>query len=174
VNEPIDVMKLHDCVHALRVGDEDVSSDENTDQSKIVWVETDKSKWNGYPPKIEVIFDERYGYILSVFLQIICPKTVRVDKNEMKRIFFHHMWINGVFIDEESLRRMTSIDSKLSLLRQRKDTEAHRKSREEEEEEEEEFMWDRRRSSHVSLSSSSSSVWLPMDTKPKSRQTKRT
>jgi hypothetical protein len=46
---------------------------------KIVWQEDDEKLWNKSPPQIEMIYDMKFGYILTVFF------TVRERERERER-----------------------------------------------------------------------------------------
>lgn len=49
----------------------DVGEDDKSTVKKYTWVEADdKERWRGIPPRFDVVVDERYGFILSAFLQV--------------------------------------------------------------------------------------------------------
>jgi uncharacterized protein YjgD (DUF1641 family) len=49
----------------------DIGEDEKSTVKKYSWVEAvDKERWKGIPPRFDMVVDERYGFILSAFLQV--------------------------------------------------------------------------------------------------------
>ena len=66
---------------------EDGESDTKTSIKKFVWDETDDIRWKGEPPKIELVVDVKYGFLLSAFIQIATRKS-KCSQSEAKRQFF--------------------------------------------------------------------------------------
>ena len=66
---------------------EDGESDTKTAIKKFHWDETDEIRWKGEPPRIELIVDVKYGFLLSAFIQIATRKS-KCTQNEAKRQFF--------------------------------------------------------------------------------------
>ena len=48
----------------------DSVSESGTDTTKIVWIETDAALWQGEPPTIEIMYDYRYSFLLTVFSKL--------------------------------------------------------------------------------------------------------
>ena len=55
---------------APQVMAEDGNADKDTANQKVTWVERDVQKWEGYEPKIELVYDMKHGFLLSVYIQI--------------------------------------------------------------------------------------------------------
>jgi len=66
---------------------EDGESDTKTAIKKFHWDETDEIRWKGEPPRIELIVDVKYGFLLSAFVQIATRRST-CTQNEAKRQFF--------------------------------------------------------------------------------------
>ena len=66
---------------------EDGESDTKTAIKKFHWEETDEIRWKGEPPRIELIVDVKYGFLLSAFIQIATRKS-KCTQNDAKRQFF--------------------------------------------------------------------------------------
>ncbi|KAJ1489544.1 hypothetical protein T484DRAFT_1937083 [Baffinella frigidus] len=68
---------------------------------KVAWQEKDKMLWaGGAPPKIEVIFDVQYGFLLSVLFHLDQKKS-ELDEDGLMRIFTANLAEHGVLEDYE-------------------------------------------------------------------------
>ena len=66
VNKKIDCSAISEWLSSKIVEATDASSDATTALRKYQWKEWDKNKWRGAPPKIEILVDERYNFLLSI------------------------------------------------------------------------------------------------------------
>ena len=69
---------------------EDIDSDKRNYIKKYTWDEAADDKWQGTPPKIEMTIDEKYAFILSVFIQVN-TKTSKIRQREMNQLFFDEL-----------------------------------------------------------------------------------
>ena len=83
---------------------EDGDADKLTTNQKVVWIERDAAKWEGYEPKIEMIYDAKYGFLLSVYISITRRASVpaRMRPDTMKLRFFTELQEFGVLRPEDS------------------------------------------------------------------------
>ena len=91
INKPIDLTALDHYLSRKPIMTEDGDADKLTTNQKVVWIERDAAKWEGYEPKIEIIYDAKYGFLLSVYISITRRASVpaRMRPDTMKLRFFH-------------------------------------------------------------------------------------
>jgi len=69
-NVPVDLAKLKLFLCTKPLQEEEVGMEDKMVVRKVSWEETDESKWNGACPTVEVSFDEKHAYLLSIFIQV--------------------------------------------------------------------------------------------------------
>ena len=74
----------------------DSISEIDTDTTKLMWNETDAALWQGEPPVIEIMFDHRYDFLLTVFFQV-SSKRNKLNETELMEVFESIMKRAGVF-----------------------------------------------------------------------------
>ena len=104
VNKPIDLTALDHYLSRKPIMTEDGDADKLTTNQKVVWIERDAAKWEGYEPKIEMIYDAKYGFLLSVYISITRRASVpaRMRPDTMKLRFFTELQEFGVLRPEDS------------------------------------------------------------------------
>ena len=104
VNKPIDLTALDQYLTRKPIMTEDGDADKLTTNQKVVWIERDAAKWEGYEPKIEMIYDAKYGFLLSVYISITRRASVpaRMRPDTMKLRFFTELQEFGVLRPEDS------------------------------------------------------------------------
>lgn len=86
------------------IGEEDVDLDPKSQVRKVSWDETDEVKWNGYPPHLEVSYDQMNHFLLTVFFQVNKNNT-KVKEDLLKEIFLRDLEENHVFYKKIEHRR---------------------------------------------------------------------
>merc|ERR1711939_1268179 len=86
VNQKIDVQALEKYIETKKIEVTDSMSEPNLDMKKVSWQEEDKNLWKGPPPKIEIQYDERYGFLLVVFFALD-KKRSKLDENGLMAVF---------------------------------------------------------------------------------------
>ncbi len=62
---------------------------------KVAWEEEDKGHWLGNKPKIELVYDEKNGFILSALIEVVRP-TNKISSKILQEIFLSDLKIAGV------------------------------------------------------------------------------
>lgn len=62
---------------------------------KVGWEERDKAHWLGNHPKIELVYDEKNGFLLSVLLEITSP-THTITSHQIQEIFLKDLSNAGI------------------------------------------------------------------------------
>ena len=75
INKRADIGKLIEYLGKKAIKVSDSNHESETQLKKVAWTEDDAELWQGAAPDIEVLYDERYGFLLSVFFQIDSKKT---------------------------------------------------------------------------------------------------
>lgn len=71
VNRRVNIDRLAEYLKLKDIKAVDIGEDEKSTVKKYTWVEVeDKAKWKGISPRFDVVVDERYGFILSAFIQV--------------------------------------------------------------------------------------------------------
>ena len=75
----------------------DIGEDEKSTVKKYTWVEADdKERWKGIPPRFDMVVDERYGFILSAFLQVT-KRQCKLSADTIWNMFLEELDQNEVF-----------------------------------------------------------------------------
>ncbi|XRA97769.1 WD repeat-containing protein 35 [Pycnococcus provasolii] len=90
LNTKIDMVGLREYLASKNIEVEDIDSDKRNYIKKYTWDEAADDKWQGTPPKIEMTIDEKYAFILSVFIQVN-TKTSKIRQREMNQLFFDEL-----------------------------------------------------------------------------------
>lgn len=69
VNVPVDMAALHKYLRRKNITEEELESDKISATKKIAWIETNSKMWAGTCPRIEILVDEKYGFLLKVFIK---------------------------------------------------------------------------------------------------------
>jgi hypothetical protein len=67
-----------------------------TNLIKVCWQETDKHKWLGNKPRIELVYDEKNGFLLSAFIEVTRP-TPETTSMSLQKAFLLELQKAGVF-----------------------------------------------------------------------------
>ena len=98
VNRPIDLAAMDELLatKALRV--EEGEADALSVQQRVVWVERPAPRWDGFAPRVEVTYDSRHAYLLSVTLEVRrgAITTRRLRPDALKTRFFGMLEEAGV------------------------------------------------------------------------------
>ena len=81
---PISVQKLESYLSMKSLEVTDSVSEPHGDIKKCSWKETDKVLWRGEAPKIEVLYNETYGFLLSATLQVNRRRNLLTDEELVK------------------------------------------------------------------------------------------
>ena len=99
VNTPINFDKLLTYLQDKEVEVEDSHADKLTFLKKYSWDETDKVRWQGEPPRIEVLVDTRYHFLLKAFIQVSTNMS-KVRQDDVRELFFGELRDRGVIVGE--------------------------------------------------------------------------
>ena len=66
-----------------------------------------------FPPGIEIVYDDKYGFLLSVFFQIMATKT-KMREKELMAIFNDEMKKAGVYNEFDSSK--DALSRRLSIV----------------------------------------------------------
>ena len=104
VNKPIDLMAMEEYLGQKPVQAEDGDADRLTAIQKVTWVDEDSSKWEGYEPKIEMVYDIRHGFLLSAYVQITrrASEPARMRPDNMKTRLFTELQEAGVLTPDDA------------------------------------------------------------------------
>jgi hypothetical protein len=76
----------------------DSISEPEIDIKKVIWTEKDHSLWMGSAPKIELLFDERHFFLLSVFIQVD-KKRMKISQDSLLRMFYRELLAHSVIAE---------------------------------------------------------------------------
>jgi WD repeat-containing protein 35 len=76
----------------------DSISEPEIDIKKVIWTEKDHNLWMGSAPKIELLYDERHFFLLSVFMQVD-KKRMKISQDSLLRMFYRELLAHGVIIE---------------------------------------------------------------------------
>ena len=100
INKKMDVKKFETYLLAKTIEVTDAVSEPHGDLKKAAWNEDDKTLWNGEPPKLEVQYNQTYGFLLSVTFSVNKRRT-NLDENGLFETFMEEMKSNGILEREE-------------------------------------------------------------------------
>lgn len=124
VNKAIDLNALDTYLSRKAVMSEDGNADALNAHQKVSWVERDPTKWEGYMPKVEMIYDVKHGFLLSVYLQVArrASKPAKLRPETLKMRFFTELQEAGVMAPDDAAevidntrRRQTRDDELVSV-----------------------------------------------------------
>ena len=104
VNKGIDLNALDTYLSRKAVVSEDGDADALNANQKVAWVERDPTKWEGYTPKVEMIYDVKHGFLLSVYLQVTrrASKPAKLRPETLKMRFFTELQEAGVMAPDDA------------------------------------------------------------------------
>ena len=104
VNKSIDLNALDGYLSRKAVVAEDGDADDKNANQKVSWVERDPSKWEGYQPKVEMIYDVKHGFLLGVYLQVTrrASKPAKLRPETLKMRFFTELQEAGVMAPDDA------------------------------------------------------------------------
>ena len=79
INKKANISKLASYLKLKAIKVADSNHESETQLKKVAWTEEDAELWQGAAPDIEVLYDEKFGFLLSVFFQIDSKKTSLVS-----------------------------------------------------------------------------------------------
>lgn len=98
INKLVDMDALNEYLAQKAVVSEDGDADRLTSVNRVAWVERDSGKWEGYVPRIELVYDEKHGFLLSVYLQLTrrASEPARLRPETLKIRFLTELQEYGV------------------------------------------------------------------------------
>mmetsp|Transcript_30863 Transcript_30863/g.100476 ORF Transcript_30863/g.100476 Transcript_30863/m.100476 type:complete len:994 (+) Transcript_30863:2-2983(+) len=116
VNKSIDLVALDDYLTRKQVMAEDGDADTLTANQKVAWLEKDTGKWEGYAPKIELLYDVKHGFLLSVYIQITrrASQPARMRPETLKLRFFTELQEAGVIAPEDAAEVVDSTRARIA------------------------------------------------------------
>jgi len=97
VNLPIDMEKLHKYLQRKNIEEEEMESDKISATKKMAWVETNSKMWGGAHPRIEMLVDEKYGFLLKVFIQYE-KKRGNLREASIRQVFYDSLRNENVLL----------------------------------------------------------------------------
>merc|ERR1711871_461329 len=83
-------------LHVVELGDEEFIFEEGKHTwRRVIWQETNLLKWEGTPPKVYMIVDWTYGWMLRVTIQYNSSQG-KMNRKEIKKVFFEELMEAGV------------------------------------------------------------------------------
>ena len=104
VNKRMDINALDDYLMGKPIISEDGDADKLTTNQKVTWVERHSVKWEGYEPKIEMLYDAKHAFLLSIYISITrrASEPARLRPDTMKMRFFTELQEYGVLSPEDA------------------------------------------------------------------------
>ena len=99
VNLPIDMANLMVYLKRKNIEDEEMESDRTTATKKLAWTETNNRMWGGTTPRIEIMIDEKYGFLLKVFIQYE-KKKGNLREAAIRQVFYDSLRNENVLLSE--------------------------------------------------------------------------
>lgn len=100
VNRKIDVPKLKLYLSTKKIEVADSVAEPLLESRKSTWVETDSVRWRGEPPKIEIQFDQTYGFLLVCLFQVNARNS-NLSENELLDVFFTDLMAHEVLLSKD-------------------------------------------------------------------------
>merc|ERR1719161_2718901 len=96
VNIKVNMENLATYLHVVELGDEEFIFEEGKHTwRRVIWQETNLLKWEGTPPKVYMIIDWTYGWMLRVTIQYNSSQG-KMNRKEIKKVFFEELMEAGV------------------------------------------------------------------------------
>ena len=104
VNKSVDLDALDAYLSRKAIVAEDGDADALNSNQKVCWVERDPSRWEGYQPKVEMMYDVKHGFLLGVYLQVTrrASKPAKLRPETLKLRFFTELQEAGVMAPEDA------------------------------------------------------------------------
>ena len=104
VNKRMDINALDDYLMGKPIISEDGDADKLTTNQKVTWVERHSVKWEGYEPEIEMLYDAKHAFLLSIYISITrrASEPARLRPDTMKMRFFTELQEYGVLSPEDA------------------------------------------------------------------------
>ena len=95
INKKMDVKKFETYLESKVIEVTDAVSEPHGDLKKAAWNEEDKVLWDGEPPKLEVQYNQTYGFLLAVTFSVNKRRT-NLDEGGLLSRFMEEMKSHGV------------------------------------------------------------------------------
>lgn len=115
IDRKINVAKLEEFIHGdktHKVKVLDTVHETATECKKVQWTETDASRWADTPPDIEVLYDQKYHFLLSAFFCYDGKKNKKMNEQRMLSIFFKQLSDAGVLEDSSAVLKVGMRDQR--------------------------------------------------------------
>eukprot|EP01117_Protostelium_nocturnum_P009319 TRINITY_DN3338_c0_g1_i1.p1 TRINITY_DN3338_c0_g1~~TRINITY_DN3338_c0_g1_i1.p1 ORF type:complete len:862 (-),score=280.18 TRINITY_DN3338_c0_g1_i1:42-2627(-) len=100
-NVPLNKENLYKFLAGKDLQEEEIGMEEKMLVKKVSWNEEDDAKWGGSAPSIELSFDSKHSYLLSLFLQVE-KVNKNINEKNIKEIIWQDLIQNGVVLKAES------------------------------------------------------------------------
>jgi len=111
IDRKVDVTKLEAFIHgdkSKKVKVLDTVHETATMCKKVQWTETNAAKWRDAPPDIEIVYDEKYQFLLSVFFSYDGKKNKKMSEQRMLGLFLKQLNDAGILRDSSAILKATS------------------------------------------------------------------
>mmetsp|Transcript_29360 Transcript_29360/g.72630 ORF Transcript_29360/g.72630 Transcript_29360/m.72630 type:complete len:796 (+) Transcript_29360:1982-4369(+) len=97
VNRRVHIRRLASFLAQKEMEAVSIGEDDKSTVKKYTWVEEkNTAKWKGIPPRFDLVVDERYGFILSAFLQVTKRQT-QLTADQIWDMFLDELAAHGVW-----------------------------------------------------------------------------
>lgn len=104
VNKPLNLDALDEYLAFKSIVGEDGVADGDTTLQRVRWEEEDMTRWEGYLPVIELVYDSKHGFLLDALLTIqrraSAPAKLRPETLKIR--FFTELQESGVLTPEDA------------------------------------------------------------------------
>lgn len=105
-NLQIDVQRLYVFLETKEVGEEEVGFEQSLKIRKVSWTEKRNSKrWQNFSPKLEIVFDEKFGFLLSVYVQVEKEDHKKISEEELKKLFIEELQEANVLLPVQEQKK---------------------------------------------------------------------
>jgi len=104
VNKPLNLSALDEYMASKSIIGEDGIADEENSIQRVRWQEEDITRWEGYLPIIELVYDIKHGFLLDVHLTINRRASVpaKLRPETLKIRFFTELQESAVLTPEDA------------------------------------------------------------------------
>jgi len=100
-NRKIDMAAMRKYLKSRQIEVQDTDNDPRVYMKKYAWDEEPDSRWEGLPPTIEMTLDERYCFLLHIYIQVNKRKS-KLSVEDAQRLLFEDLHQYSVFSNDSA------------------------------------------------------------------------
>ena len=108
-NLPIHLDALRAFLATKPLAEEEVDQHLQGRVKKVSWNEPASPAWQSRSPKIEISYDESYGFLLNVYIQVDKSGRGPLQESALKDAFFDDLRQHKVLVSEEAASAMSQM-----------------------------------------------------------------